>query len=298
MARAALWMGGALLAFAMMAIAGRELAATQTPFQVLLFRSAVALAILVVALSCTGWHRVRTAHVGTHLRRNLLHFVGGCGWFYGLAHLSLAQVFAIEFTTPVWAAVLATFLLGERLTPPRRVAILAGLLGVWLILRPGLADVNPAALAVLGGAMAYAGSYTLTKRLSAHDAPIVVLFYMAAIQLLLALGPALIDWRWPDAAAWPWLVVVALTTLTAHFCLTRALSLADAMVVIPIDFLRLPLIALVGFLFYGEAIDWWLFVGASVMLAGNLYSLRRESRPGVPRILDDTTHQSRGRGGA
>ena len=285
--RAALWMSGALVSLATMAIAGRELAAELTPFQVLLYRSLVGLGVLTVVLSALGWRRIRTAHAGTHLRRNLLHFLGGCGWFYGLAHLPLAQVFAIEFTVPVWVALLAALVLGESLTAARRIAIAAGLLGVWLILRPGIADVSPAALAVLGGALAYAGSYTLTKRLSASDAPIVVLFYMALIQLPLALGPALIDWRLPSAAAWPWLVVVGLTTLGAHFCITRALSLADAMVVIPLDFLRLPLIAVIGYAYYGEAIDWWVLAGASVMVAGNVFSLRRESAvtPGHLRIL-------------
>ena len=275
--RAALWMGGALVSLATMAVAGRELAAELTPFQVLLFRNVVGLAVLAVVLGASGWHRVRTVHARTHLKRNLLHFLGGCGWFYGLAHLPLAQVFAIEFTVPVWTALLAACVLGERLTASRRTAILLGLAGVWLILRPGLEVVNPAALAVLGGAVAYAGSYTLTKRLSATDAPVVVLFYMAAMQLPLALGPALIGWRLPSAAAWPWLLTVGLTTLAAHFCITRALTLADATVVIPLDFLRLPLIAIIGYAYYQEAIDWWVLVGASLMVAGNLYSLRREA---------------------
>lgn len=275
--RAALWMGGALLALATMAVAGRELAAELSPFQILLFRNVVGLAVLAALLGVIGWRRVRTAHGGTHLKRNLLHFLGGCGWFYGLAHLPLAQVFAIEFTVPVWTALLAALVLGERLTAARRTAILLGLVGVWLILRPGVEVVSPAALAVLGGAMAYAGSYILTKRLSATDAPLVVLFYMAAIQLPLALGPALVDWRLPSPAAWPWLLVVGLTTLAAHFCITRALALADATVVIPLDFLRLPLIALVGYACYEEGIDWWVLAGASVMVAGNLFSLRREA---------------------
>lgn len=278
-------MSGALFALAAMAVAGRELAATLTPFQVLLFRSLVGLAVLCPLLAVTGWQRVRTAQLRTHLARNLLHFLGGCGWFYGLAQLSLAEVFAIEFTVPVWVAILASFVLGERLGRARGLAIAAGLAGVWLILRPGVASVQPAALAVLGGAFAYAGAYILTKRLSARDAPLVVLFYMALVQLPLALGPALVGWHWPPPAAWPWLVVVGLSTLAAHFCITRALSLADATVVISLDFLRLPLIALIGHLHYGEAIDWWVLAGASLMVAGNLYSLKRESATGAPRIL-------------
>lgn len=292
--RAAVWMSGALAALGTMAVAGRELAADLTPFQVLLFRNLVGLAVLAAWLGRNGWRRVRTAHAGTHLKRNLLHFVGGCGWFYGLAHLPLAEVFAIEFTVPVWTALLATSLLGERLSAPRRVAVACGLGGAWLILRPGLEVVSPAALAVLVGAVAYAGSYTLTKRLAATDAPIVVLFHMVAMQLPLALGPALVGWRWPPPGDWPWLLTVGLTTLAAHFCITRALSLADATVVVPLDFLRLPLIALVGYAAYGEALDWWVLGGAALMVAGNLYSLRREAAPAIaPTPLPVTSRSTR-----
>jgi drug/metabolite transporter (DMT)-like permease len=275
--RAALWMSGALLAFATMAVAGRELAGELSPFQVILFRNVVACVALAVCFGATGWHRTRTARFATHCRRNLLHFLGGCGWFYGLGHLPLAEVFALEFTVPVWTALLATRLLGERLSAARRIAVVCGLGGAWLILRPGFAAVSPAALAVLAGAVAYAGSFILTKRLAASDPPATVLFYMSVIQLPLALLPSLIDWRMPSAAAWPWLVAVGLTMLAAHLCITRALALADVTVVVPLDFLRLPLIAGVGFLLYGETLDWWVLAGATLMVAGNVWSLRHEA---------------------
>lgn len=275
--RAAGWMSGALIAFATMAIAGRELAVELSPFQVILFRNVVACGVLAAWFGATGWGAVRTARIGTHFRRNLLHFLGGCGWFYGLGHLPLAEVFALEFTVPVWTALLAMWLLGERLSAARRIAVACGLGGVWLMLRPGFEAVSPAALAVLAGAVAYAGSFILTKRLAASDAPLTVLFYMAVVQLPLALVPSLLDWRLPSATAWPWLVAVSLTMLAAHFCITRALSLADVTVVVPLDFLRLPLIAAVGFVAYGEPLDWWVLGGATLMVAGNVLSLRHEA---------------------
>jgi drug/metabolite transporter (DMT)-like permease len=275
-ARAALWMVGALASFMAMAIAGRELAPALSTFQILLFRSLIGLVVISLVLTRSGWAQIRTRQPWLHLVRNVAHFGGQYGWFYGLAFIPLAEVFALEFTTPVWTALLATFLLGERITRPRIIAIAMGLLGLLLILRPGLEVIQPAALAVLGAAFGYALSHTLTKRITRSDSPLSVLFFMTVIQLPLALIPALPNWNTPPPALWPWLLVVGLAALSAHYCLTSALRLADANVVVPMDFLRLPLIALVGFLFYQEPLDWLVLVGAAVMLAGNYVSIRAE----------------------
>ena len=276
-ARAALWMSGALVSFMAMAISGRELAAELTTFQILFFRSLVGLAAVVILLQRSGWTQVRTQKFGTHLVRNLAHFGGQYGWFYGLAFIPLTEVFAIEFTVPIWTAILATIVLGERMNRLRALAVTLGFAGILVILRPGIAIVSPAALAVLGGALGYAASHVFTKRLSSTDTPLAILFYMTVIQLPLGFVPALPGWVWPSAPLWPWVAVVALTALSAHYCLARAFRLADATVVVAMDFLRLPLIAVVGFVFYGEALQIWVLVGAVIVFAAawlNLKSVR------------------------
>lgn len=275
---ATLWMAGALASFMAMAVSGRELSAELSTFQILFFRSLIGLGVISLLLSRYGWLQARTRRLGLHAVRNVAHFGGQYGWFYGLAFLPLAEVFAIEFTVPVWTAVLATLLLGERFTAARRVAVALGMIGVLLIVRPGIDVVHPAAVAVLLSAIGYATSHTLTKKLSGSETPLAILFYMTLIQLPLGLVPAAFDWATPSAAMWPWLVLVGLTALTAHYCMVRAFALADAMVVVPLDFLRLPLIALVGFLFYGEQIAWLVFLGAALILAGNLVNIRAERR--------------------
>lgn len=274
-AGAALWMLGALACFAAMAIGGRELAAELGTFQILFLRSVVGVLALAALLAGRGGlAEVRTRRAGLHLLRNLAHFGGQYGWFLGIALIPLAQVFAIEFTAPIWTVLLAMLFLGERASPARVGAVALGIAGVLLILRPGGEAVSPGALAVLGGAFCYALSYVLTKRLVATESPIAIVFYMTVMQLPLGLVPALFDWHWPSAAMWPWVVVVGLTALGAHYCISRAMALADAMVVVPMDFLRLPLIAMVGAVFYAEPLDPWLFVGAALMVAGNLLNLR------------------------
>jgi drug/metabolite transporter (DMT)-like permease len=244
-------------------------------FEILFFRSLVGL-LLISVLLYGKWGEVLTSNLKLHGIRNLAHFGGQFGWFYGIAYIPLAEVFAIEFTLPIWTAILATILLGERLTTTRSLAIGFGFAGMLIILRPGLTVIEPAALAVLGGAICYAASHTLTRKLAQEDSPLAILFYMTLIQLPLGLIPALGAWVTPPVMLWPWLLVVGVTALSGHYCMARALVLADATVVVPLDFLRLPLIALTGFLFYNEALDWFVLLGALVMMAGNVINIRTE----------------------
>jgi drug/metabolite transporter (DMT)-like permease len=272
--RATLWMFGAIVSFSTMAIAGRELSAELTTFQILFYRSLAGFVLMVGLLSRFGWWQLKTRHFGTHLIRNLAHYGGQYGWFYGIALIPLAQVFAIEFTMPIWTAVFAALLLGERINARRAIAIAIGFAGVLVMLRPGLAVISPAALAVLAAALAYGFAHTLTKKLSGIDSPLAILFYTTAIQLPLALLPALHDWTWPSLTAWPWVVAVGASALAAHYCLTRAFMLEDAAVVMPIDFLRLPFIAVIGYIFYGEPLEFWVFVGAIIVFTGSWLNLK------------------------
>lgn len=287
------WMGGTLLSFAAMAVAARELSADLGTFQILAIRSFIGLLLISAILSRMGWHHLSLRNFKIHLVRNLAHFCGQFGWFYAIAFIPLAAVFAIEFTVPIWTAVFATILLAERITRVRALAIVLGVIGVLIILRPGLAVVHPAALVLLGGAFAYGLSHVLTKKLSGRDSSLCILFYMTLIQLPLGLLPAAFNWTTLTAVHWPWLMVVGVTGLSAHYCMVRALSLADATVVIPMDFLRLPLIALVGYAFYGEYIDGYLAVGAGFILAGNLLNVLWERKLSATRKAGAAlTHQS------
>jgi len=272
-------MAGALVSFMSMAIAGRQLSAELTTFQILFFRSLVGLVVVLALFQHWGWKRAKTRVFGRHLLRNVAHFGGQYGWFYGIAFIPLTEVFAIEFTVPIWTAILATIFLGERMNQLRVLAVVLGFAGILVILRPGVAAISVPALAVLGGALCYAISHVFTKRLSATESPLTILFYMTVIQLPLGLVPALPHWVWPSAALWPWVGVVALTALSAHYCLTRAFQLADATVVIPMDFLRLPLIAVVGFLFYGETLQIWVLVGALIVCAATWLNLKSAASP-------------------
>jgi len=276
--RAAAWMGGALLSFSLMAIAVRELLDTMGTFEILFFRSSISFLMVLAVLPRYGIGALRTRRIGLHATRNVLHFGGQAAWVYAIGVLPLATVFAIEFTMPVWTAVLAMLLLGERLNHGRIVMLVLGLAGILIILRPGLAVIHPGALATLAAAVCFASVMVATKRLSATDSPLAVLFYMSVMQMPLGLAPALPDWVTPTLADLPWIVAVGGAGFGSHYCLTRAFMLADATFVVPLDFLRLPLIAVVGALFYGEPIELVTLLGAAVIFAGIYYSLTRERR--------------------
>jgi drug/metabolite transporter (DMT)-like permease len=272
--RAAAWMSGAIASFTLMAVAGRHVQAEMNSFELMAWRSAIGFAIVSAILSRRGFAQVRSAVPWLHVRRNVFHFAGQNLWFTGLMLIPLAQLVALEFTNPVWVALLAPLLLGERFTPRRALVAVLGFTGVLIVVRPGTAPLDWGHAAGLGAALGFALSTIYTRKLMAHDSVLCVLFWMTASQAVMgaALGaPGGIPL--PSAAVLPSLLAVGLTGLTAHYSLTSALSHAPASVVAPMEFLRLPVIAVVGMLLYGEPLVAAVFLGGAVILAANLLNL-------------------------
>lgn len=278
--RAAAWMAGTLACFAGLALSIRELAAHMGLFEILFFRSLVGIAAAALAarLWGGGWDTLRTHQFRAQLFRNAAHYAGQWSWAFGLTLLPLATVFALEFTMPAWAALLAVFFLGERMDQGRIVSLILGFIGILVVVRPGMEAVAPAAFIVLGAAMAFAAAHVTTKRLTRTDSPYAVLFWMSVLQAPIGLVPTIATWVTPQADHILPLLAIGLLAAGAHFCLTSALRLVDATVVIPLDFLRLPLIAVVGFAFYAEPFDPYVLGGGALIFLGSLYGLRFEAR--------------------
>jgi len=280
--RGVLWMLGAVLSFAAMAIAVRELQRHMGSFEIVFLRTVVMLGLALAMLSRVGFAALRTQRIGAHFGRNLIHLLGQILWVYSIGALTLATVFAIEFTMPVWTAILAAIFLHERLTRPRLIQLVLGVVGVLIILRPGVGTFHPAAIAMIVGSLCYASSFIFTKRLSSTDTALAILFWMSVIQAPISFALALPQWVTPPLADLPWILGVGCGAFFAHYCMTRSMMLVDATVAVPIDFIRLPLIAVIGALFYNEAFDPMVIVGAAVIFAGTYYSLSRESRRAAP----------------
>jgi drug/metabolite transporter (DMT)-like permease len=281
LARVVLWMVGALLSFSVMAVSIRELSrAGLSIFEILAIRSGVALVVLLVLLAARPDLReyARPRRMGLNLFRNTVHYASQFSWALSLTMLPLATVFALEFTMPAWTALLAVWFLHERMTPSRLGVVVLGLIGVLVILRPGIAGFNPAAILVLLAAFGYAITMITTKQLTMTETTFGIVFWMAVIQFPLSLIGSDIGVfvHFETRHILPALGV-GTAGLTSHYCLSNAFRSGDATLVVPLDFMRIPLIAVVGWAFYGERLDIFVLLGALIIVSGVLWNLRSEA---------------------
>ena len=277
----ALWMSGAIVSFSTMAIAGRAVSDELDAVEILLYRSIFGLGIVLAGAWFAGTvSQINARHRGLHLSRNLCHFSGQALWFSALPLLPLAQIFALEFTSPIWVLVLSPLILGEKLTRLRVGVALVGFVGILIVARPGVVTMNIGVVAAALSAVCFAGSIILTKRLTRTETLTCILFYLTAMQLVFGLVCAGFDGNitLPSLMVWPWLVLIGCAGVCAHFCLTTALTLAPAAVVVPFDFIRLPASAVVGLVFYDEALDIFVLIGAVVIFAANYANILAETR--------------------
>lgn len=279
--KAAFWMSGAILSFTSMAIAGRAVSFELDTFEIMMFRSFVGVVLVVVVAGLAGTlNQVTRRNMGLHFIRNLSHFAGQNLWFYAITVIPLAQVFALEFTSPIWAILLSPLILGEKLRPIGLLAALIGFFGILLVARPNPQTLDVGQIAAACAAIGFALSALFTRKLTRTESITCILFYLTVMQAAFGVIFAGFDGdiTLPSANSLPWIVLIACAGLVAHYCLTTALRLAPASVVMPIDFIRLPLIAVVGMTLYAEQIDLWVLVGAAVIFAGNYLNILSQLR--------------------
>ena len=279
--RAALWMIGAICSFTAMAVAGRAVSIDLDTFEIMLYRSITGIVIVSGALTVLGaWSAVRTDRLGLHVLRNVFHFTGQNLWFYAITVLPLAQVFAFEFTTPIWVIILSPLFLGESFNRIKALTVIFGFIGILLVAKPDPSNLTWGLFAAALCAVGFAMTTITTKTLTATEPILTILFYLTLLQALFGLVCAGYDGAIavPDLAIVPWVILIGIAGLAAHFCLTTALSLAPASVVTPIDFVRLPVIVIVGYTLYGENIDIWVILGASLIFAANYANIRWGNR--------------------
>lgn len=270
------WMAGWLTLMVVIAVAGREATRDLSVFQIMLLRSVLGMAMLwPLVRAAGGLAAVKTQRLPQHVLRNAVHYTAQYGWFMALTLIPLAQVVAIEFTMPIWSAALAVAFLGERMNALKWFAVALGLVGAAVIVQPRAGDLDAGQLIALASAAGFAVSVVLVKSLTRTEAAVAISFWMLVVQSVIGLVPAIMVWQWPSAPTWGWVVVVAFCGTYSHFCFAKAMQHADATVVVPMDFLRVPLTALVGWLAYAERLDVFTMLGVVLILAGNLLNLIR-----------------------
>jgi len=273
-------MGGSIASFLIMSIAGRETMPPLDAFQVMEMRSVIGFFIfLPLVFAVGGFPAMRTKRPLQHIGRNVIHYAGQYAWLVALTMIPLAELISIEFTTPIWGALMAVAFLGERLNARRIGSILLGLFGVLVIVRPGVQQMEPGHLIMLTGAVGFGISIVMVKSLTRTDNVVRIIFWMLVIQSAIGVIPAIRSWQNPPLELWPWILVISFTGMSSHFCMARALACADATVVMPMDFLRLPFAALIGWLLYQEQIGVLTACGAALILGGNLLNMQKRPAP-------------------
>lgn len=272
---------GAITSFTIMAVAGRTVSIELDTFEIMLFRSLTGILIVLTVAKISGTlSQVSTRKVNLHFTRNICHFAGQNLWFYAITLIPLAQLFALEFTTPIWVILLSPLLLKERMTAIGLISAGIGFIGILIVARPDPANLSTGVVAAAACAVFFALTAIVTRKLTRTETITTILFYLTVMQAAFGLICAGYDGdiSLPSAGTAPWVIVIGIAGLVAHFCLTKALSIAPASIVMPIDFVRLPAIAVVGMLLYDEPLELLVFVGAALIFAANYLNISYATR--------------------
>jgi drug/metabolite transporter (DMT)-like permease len=288
-ARGVFWMLLQVLCMASLYVVVRKLTFTMPATEAAFFRGFMGLLVMLPWLA-----RQRPAIFFPRtwrfvLLRTALSCFGIICWFWALSGLPVTDVIAIQFTHPLFVIVGAALILREAVGPRRWLGVLVGFVGALIIIRPGMIPFNVLILGALGSALSNSGVQIVTKHISGTVPGGVLAFYMNLLLTPVALALAWDGWVWPGWEEAPWLIPVGLFGTLAHVFLTRALDCADASLVGPLDFLRLPIAALFGWVMFAEFSDLWTWVGAGVIITSVIYITRREARDAAAREKKEET---------
>jgi drug/metabolite transporter (DMT)-like permease len=271
-------MTSACLAFAAMNVIIRQLSIDLHPFQVVFFRNLAGLAFMLPWLLRVGTSALRTDHHRYYLGRSFIGFLSMLLWFTALAMMPLAEATALSFTSPLFATIFAVILLHEVVRARRWTATIIGFLGAMIILRPGLQELGlPHLLVIVSSAFAGINA-SLVKQLTRTESANAIVTYMTLYILPMSLIPALFVWVMPPWHTVLWIVVLGAVATVGHQAMTRAFAATDASIVMSFDFGRLPFVALIAWLAFGEVPDVWTWVGAAVIVGSSAYIAHREAK--------------------
>jgi drug/metabolite transporter (DMT)-like permease len=266
------------ISFSLMLIAIRDLSQKFETVEIVFFRAVFGVFMIVPVVMRAGLGRLKTRRLPMHCVRTGFAFAAMLTFYFGLATVPVADSMALTFLIPIFTTIAAALLLRERVDGPRWAAVVVGFLGALIIIRPGFVEITLPMMMVVLSSVFYAGAWTSVKFLTRTEPASVILFYMNVIMIPATLIPSLFVWVAPEWRDVPGLIVLGLAGWSAHFCQARSFAEADASVVMPFDYLRLPFGATFAWLWLGEATDPWTWLGATVIFASTYFIVWRESR--------------------
>ncbi|MFK7859935.1 MAG: DMT family transporter [Granulosicoccus sp.] len=276
--RAVIFMLGATVMLASMHGLVRQLSTDIHPFVIVFFRNVFGLVAILPLLLRAGFGSLITRNPRLHMIRAGVGIIAMLGWFYALSKVPIANATALSFSTVIFATVSAWLFLGEKLRWRRSAAIVLGLIGVYVVLRPSAEGFNIYALLVLFTSIAWGLSLTIVKQLSKTETPTSIVSWMGITLVVLSIWPALTVWQTPSIEQLFWLFLVGALATAGHLLMTTAIQMADTSLVMSVDFTRLVWTALIGAYFFNEILDAWTFVGAGIIFLAGWYIVFRESR--------------------
>ena len=277
-ARGILWAVIAMIAFATVPIGVRFLSPYIPPAEMVVLRSFIAAGLMLPWVLAVGWTGIKPKRVDLHILRGTFNGSGMILWFWGLGLIPIADAVAVQFTLPLFALLFAVAFLHERVGIRRMGSMIMGFAGALVIIRPGFAEVTLATGAVLGSAALYAASLVVMRSQSLNDKPLSIMLWSNLFIGLIAVIPASLVWVTPPLAAWPWLMFLSVGGWIAHFSLTKALVTIDAKTAAPLDFLRLPFVAIAAYPLFGEFPDALTWTGAAIIICAATYIAHRDAR--------------------
>ena len=255
----------------------RHVSADLHPFEITFFRNLFGLAAILPLAIRAGKSSFRSRQPRLQLLRTGFGLVAMLAWFYGLSVVPIAEATALSFTSVIFGSVGAALVLGERMRLRRWSAVLIGFAGVLIILRPGFADFDPAALVVLLSSVCWAAALLTVKRLSSTDSVICIVTWNSVLLTVLSLPVAIPVWTTPTVGALGWLLLIGVLATLGHLAMTSAFKSSDATVVFPVDYTRLIWASVIGYLAFSETPDLWTWVGGTVIFASTTYIAYREA---------------------
>jgi drug/metabolite transporter (DMT)-like permease len=264
--------------FTGMQVTVRHVSEELHPFEIAFFRNFFGLLVVSPLLFRFGFGALQTPKLKLHALRGALQTAGMMLFFTALTLAPLAQTVSLSFTAPLFTTILAIVILRERAGWRRWAALIAGFVGAWIVIRPGLAVVNTGALLVILSSCVWAGSMIIIKILSRTESSLTITLYMGLFMAPLSLIPALFVWQWPGGQTLMFLVLVGAFGGVGHLALAQAFKESDATAVLPYDFTRLIWASALGFLVFAEVPDLWTWVGGSVIFSSTVYIAFRETR--------------------
>jgi len=255
----------------------RHVSADMHAFEIAFFRNLFGLfAILPLALRA-GMGSFKSRQPGLQVLRSIFGLGAMTAWFYGLSVVPIAQATALSFTSVIFGSLGAALILGERMRARRWSAVAAGFVGALVILRPGLSDVEPAALIVVLSSLCWAGALLTVKKLSTTDSVVCIVTWNSVLLTVLSLPVALPVWVTPSTEQLLWLGIIGVLATLGHLAMTSAFKASDATVVFPVDYTRLLWASVIGYLAFGEIPDLWTWIGGTIIFASTTYIAYREA---------------------